>query len=299
MSIQFSHIYKSFGSQKVLIDLSIEIPKGEIVAFLGPNGAGKSTAMKIMTGLVAPDSGKVTVCGYDIHKDLMEVKRRIGYLPENNPLYLDMYVREYLEFVAGFYQMEVDTTRRVKDVIEQVGLSSEAHKQIGQLSKGYRQRVGLAQALVHNPEVLILDEPTTGLDPNQLIEIRQFIKQLAIDKTVILSTHILQEATAMCDRTLIIHQGQIVADKSTKELQSNLQLQTFEVEFASAIDLESLQSILQITSVEKLSTKHFLISAEVDIREQLFKLAVEKGWVILSLNRREQSLEEVFGMLTK
>ena len=299
MSIVLSRINKSYGKQKILEDLSIEIGKGEIVAFLGPNGAGKSTTMKIMTGLLAPDSGSVSVCGFNVEKDLMEVKRRIGYLPENNPLYPDMYVREYLEFVAGFYDMKGKTKQRVKELIEQIGLSPEAHKQIGQLSKGYRQRVGLAQALIHDPEVLILDEPTTGLDPNQLVEIRRFIKELAVQKTVILSTHILQEAAAMCDRALIIHNGEIVADKSTNDLQTNLQLQSFEVEFSSTIDVNQLQSHAQIKSVEQISGNRFAISSDEDIRELLFKFSVEKGWVILSLNRREQSLEEVFGMLTK
>ena len=299
MSIVLSRINKSYGKQKILEDLSIEIGKGEIVAFLGPNGAGKSTTMKIMAGLLAPDSGSVSVCGFNVEKDLMEVKRRIGYLPENNPLYPDMYVREYLEFVAGFYYMHGKTKQRVKELIEQIGLSPEAHKQIGQLSKGYRQRVGLAQALIHDPEVLILDEPTTGLDPNQLVEIRRFIKELAVQKTVILSTHILQEAAAMCDRALIIHNGEIVADKSTNDLQTNLQLQSFEVEFSSTIDVNQLQSHAQIKSVEQISGNRFAISSDEDIRELLFKFSVEKGWVILSLNRREQSLEEVFGMLTK
>ncbi|MFZ4454883.1 MAG: gliding motility-associated ABC transporter ATP-binding subunit GldA [Bacteroidales bacterium] len=299
MSITLSNIEKSYGAQKVLRNVSIEIPKGEIVAFLGPNGAGKSTTMKIMTGLLTADSGSVSVCGFDIEKDLMEVKSRIGYLPENNPLYLDMYVREYLEFAAGFYDMKGKTKQRVKELIEQIGLSPEAHKQIGQLSKGYRQRVGLAQALIHDPEVLILDEPTTGLDPNQLVEIRRFIKELAVQKTVILSTHILQEAAAMCDRALIIHNGEIVADKSTKDLQSNLHMQSFEVEFSATIDVRQLQSLLQIKSVEQMADNRFAISSDEDIRELLFKFSVEKGWVILSLNRREQSLEEVFGILTK
>ncbi len=299
MSIILSNVEKTYGAQKVLRNVSIEIPKGEIVAFLGPNGAGKSTTMKIMTGLVSADAGSVSVCGFDIRKDLMEVKRRIGYLPENNPLYPDMYVREYLEFVAGFYEMHGKTKQRVEDLIEQIGLAPEAHKQIGQLSKGYRQRVGLAQALIHNPEVLILDEPTTGLDPNQLVEIRRFIKELAVQKTVILSTHILQEAAAMCDRALIIHNGEIVADKSTSDLQLNLQLQSFEVEFSSEITVETLQQLPQISAVTKLTDCRFRIAATDDVRELLFKLAVGKGWVILSLNRQEQSLEEVFGMLTK
>ena len=299
MSITLSNIEKHYGAQKVLRNVSIEIGKGEIVAFLGPNGAGKSTTMKIMTGLLAPDSGLVSVCGFNIEKDLIEVKRRIGYLPENNPLYPDMYVREYLEFVAGFYDMHGKTKQRVNELIEQIGLTPEAHKQIGQLSKGYRQRVGLAQALIHDPEVLILDEPTTGLDPNQLVEIRRFIKELAVQKTVILSTHIMQEAAAMCDRALIIHNGEIVADIPTHDLQSNLQLQSFEVEFSSTIDINQLQSLPQIKSVEQISGNRFAISSDEDIRELLFKFSVEKGWVILSLNRRKQSLEEVFGMLTK
>ncbi|MDD2798235.1 MAG: gliding motility-associated ABC transporter ATP-binding subunit GldA [Bacteroidales bacterium] len=299
MSIQLSHIQKSYGTQKVLRDLNIEIAKGEIVAFLGPNGAGKSTTMKIMTGLLRADSGSVSVCGFDIEKDLKEVKRRIGYLPENNPLYLDMYVREYLEFVAGFYKINGEIRSRVDELVQQIGLAPEAHKRIGQLSKGYRQRVGLAQALIHNPEVLILDEPTTGLDPNQIIEIRNFIKEFAKERTVILSTHILQEAAAMCDRALIIHNGEIVADKSTKELQTNLSLQTYEVEFSAPINAAALQQLADITSIEEVSETHFILHCEKDVRETLFHFAVNQGWVIFSIQRREQSLEEVFGMLTK
>lgn len=297
--ITLSNIQKQYGAQIVLRNVSIEIPKGEIVAFLGPNGAGKSTTMKIMTGLVSADAGNVSVCGFDIRKDLMEVKRRIGYLPENNPLYPDMYVREYLEFVAGFYDMRGKTKQRVSELIEQIGLTSEAHKQIGQLSKGYRQRVGLAQALIHDPEVLILDEPTTGLDPNQLVEIRRFIKELSVQKTVILSTHILQEAAAMCDRALIIHKGEIVADKLTHDLQFDMQMQSFEVEFSTEIDAEVLQQLPQISAVTQLTGSRYRVVANGDVRELLFKFSVEKGWVILSLNRIEQSLEEVFGMLTQ
>lgn len=299
MSIELANIRKCYGNQTVLQSLNLTIARGELVAFLGPNGAGKSTTMKIMTGLLSPEDGVAKVCGFDVASHPHEVRSRVGYLPENNPLYLDMYVREYLTFVAESYRESKNIAARVESVITQIGLSPEASKKIGQLSKGYRQRVGLAQALINDPEVLILDEPTTGLDPNQLVEIRHIIRQLAKEKTVILSTHILQEAAAICDRIVILHQGKIVADRATAEFQSSLQLQTFEVEFSKPIEVEKLQAFSSLVSIEKVSAQTFKIKAESDIREQLFIIAVEQNNAILSLQRKEISLEEIFSGLTQ
>ncbi len=221
MSISIHNLTKVYGSQKAIDSLSFDIPKGQIVGFLGPNGAGKSTTMKILTGYLEATSGTASVNGFDVQKEDMQAKNSIGYLPEHNPLYLEMYVKEFLEFAGSFYKMKGAALKnRVAEIIEQVGLSRESHKKIGQLSKGYRQRVGLAQALIHDPEVLILDEPTTGLDPNQLAEIRALIKEVGKNKTVILSTHIMQEVESICERAIIINLGKIVADKSIKELKS-------------------------------------------------------------------------------
>ncbi len=300
MSIQLNNISKSYGDRKVLHSVGFDIPKGQVVAFLGPNGAGKSTTMKIITGLLSADEGTARICGHDVADHPMEVKRLIGYLPENNPLYADMFVREYLEFIAGFYKLGVNIRERVGQLIEQTGLTQERTKKIGQLSKGYRQRVGLAQALIHDPEVLILDEPTTGLDPNQLVEIRRFIRELGREKTVILSTHILQEAAAMCERTIIINQGKVVADGQTETLlRSGAGRKTFEVEFLSDIAVAELQSLPGVINVDALPERNFRISADQDIRESLFRFSVEKGWVILTLAQKEYTLEEVFGELTK
>jgi ABC-type multidrug transport system, ATPase component len=300
MSIQLNNISKSYDDRQVLHSVGFDIPKGEVVAFLGPNGAGKSTTMKIITGLLAADEGTAKVCGIDVSADPMAVKRLIGYLPENNPLYPDMYVREYLEFAAGFYKFEGNVRQRIDQLIEQTGLTKEQTKKIGQLSKGYRQRVGLAQALMHDPEVLILDEPTTGLDPNQLVEIRQFIRELGREKTVILSTHILQEAAAMCERTIIINEGKIVADDLTERLLRNgANRQTIEVEFLAEVTIAELEALAGVISVDTLSEKQYRITADSDIRESLFHYSVEKGWVILTLLLEEFTLEELFGRLTQ
>jgi len=270
------------------------------VAFLGPNGAGKSTTMKIITGLLAADEGTAKVCGIDVTTDPMAVKRLIGYLPENNPLYPDMYVREYLEFAAGFYAFEGNVRQRIDQLVEQTGLTQEQTKKIGQLSKGYRQRVGLAQALMHDPEVLILDEPTTGLDPNQLVEIRSFIRELGREKTVILSTHILQEAAAMCERTIIINEGKIVADGQTEALiRSGANRKVIDVEFLAEVSITEVRALPGVISVESISGKFYRITAESDIREMLFQKAVQKGWVMLTLVLKEFTLEEVFGQLTQ
>lgn len=300
MSIQLNNISKSYGDRQVLHSVGFDIPKGEVVAFLGPNGAGKSTTMKIITGLLAAEEGTAKVCGVDVSVDPMAVKRLIGYLPENNPLYPEMYVREYLEFAAGFYKFEGNVRQRIDQLIEQTGLAQEQTKKIGQLSKGYRQRVGLAQALMHDPEVLILDEPTTGLDPNQLVEIRNFIRELGREKTVILSTHILQEAAAMCERTIIINEGRIVADDLTERLlRSGANRKTIEVEFLTEIPTEELEVLSGVISVEHVSGKYYRIATESDIRESLFRYSVEKGWVILTLLQKEFTLEELFGRLTQ
>lgn len=299
MSIELCNVQKSFGSQLVLNGIDLKIAEGELVAFLGPNGAGKSTTMKIMTGLLDLDCGEVKIAGFDVLTQPMEVRRRIGYLPEHNPLYLDMYVREYLTFVADAYRMKKSVPNRVESVIKRFGLTKEANKKIGQLSKGYRQRVGLAQALINDPKVLILDEPTTGLDPNQLIEIRQIIRELAVDKTVILSTHILQEAAAVCNRIVIIHNGVIVADKPSAELQANFQQEIIEIEFSSSISIKLLKSISSVLNVISITENSYQIISSTDVREQLFHLAVAQGVAILSLVRKEQSLEAIFEGLTK
>lgn len=225
MSISITNLTKIYGEQRALDNVSLEINKGEIVGLLGPNGAGKSTMMKIITCFIPPTEGGVKVCGYDIFDDPMEVRKKIGYLPENNPLYLDMYVREFLYFIAGVHKLGKQKKERTEYMIELTGLTKEVNKKIGALSKGYRQRVGIAQAMIHDPEVLILDEPTSGLDPNQLVEIRELIKNAGKDKTVLLSTHIMQEVEAVCDRTIIINNGQVVADDNTKHLAAGQSLE--------------------------------------------------------------------------
>lgn len=219
MSVKVENLTKIYGEQKAVNNISFDIKKGEIVGFLGPNGAGKSTSMKMITGYLPATNGKITVCGIEVNDEPLEIQKRIGYLPEANPLYMEMYVREYLEFLTGVHQLGTKSESRIKEIIEQTGLQVEQHKKIGSLSKGYKQRVGIAQAMIHNPEVLILDEPTSGLDPNQIIEIRELIKTFGKEKTVILSTHIMQEVEAMCDRVIIINKGNIVADDSLKNIQ--------------------------------------------------------------------------------
>ncbi|MDD3667674.1 MAG: ATP-binding cassette domain-containing protein [Bacteroidales bacterium] len=226
MSISIQNLTKLYNEQKALDNVSLEINKGEIVGLLGPNGAGKSTMMKIITCFIPPTKGSVKVCGYDIFDNPMDVRKKIGYLPEHNPLYLDMYVREFLDFVAGVHGLGKQKKERIEQMVEMTGLTKEVNKKIGTLSKGYRQRVGIAQAMIHDPEVLILDEPTSGLDPNQLVEVRDLIKNAGKDKTVLLSTHIMQEVEAVCDRTIIINNGQVVADDNTKHLASGQSLET-------------------------------------------------------------------------
>ncbi len=299
MSIEVKNLFKYYGEQAAVRDVSFSVNKGEIVAFLGPNGAGKSTTMKIMTGYIPASSGEVYIAGIKVDIDELKTRQMIGYLPENNPLYVDMYVREYLEFVGRIYKVK-NLKSRVAEMVHAVGLDVEQNKKIGSLSKGYRQRVGLAQAIIHDPEVLILDEPTTGLDPNQLVEIRELIRQIGKQKTVLLSTHIMQEVEAICDRVIILSKGQIVADDKAKTLQQELEHQTVYVEFDSAVTKAQLAKIPNVSKVEALD-KGWLIEsiAPEDLRKSVAQYAQAQNWLILTLNIEQKSLEEVFKELTK
>lgn len=300
MSVTVSHLTRLYGEQKAVDDVSFSIGKGEIVGFLGPNGAGKSTTMKILTGYLPPTSGKAVVCGRDITDDPLEVQRRTGYLPETNPLYPDMYVKEYLDFIAGLHHLpHAQRKARIAEMIRLTGLGPEQRKKIGALSKGYRQRVGLAQALLHDPEVLILDEPTSGLDPNQLAEIRQLIKTLGHDKTVILSTHIMQEVQAVCDRAIIIHQGRIVADDTLENLQSGVSGAVV-ASFAEEVDAALLEGIPEVTGVERLDPNRWRLSGPRPdaIRKNLLRFTLQNNLNIVSLQSNTVSLEEVFRELT-
>lgn len=296
MSIEVEHISKTYGNQKALNAVSFKVNKGEIVGFLGPNGAGKSTMMKILTTYIEASDGVAKVSNFDVKSASKEVQKRVGYLPEHNPLYLDMYVKEYLSFNAGVYKVEKS---RIDEVIALTGLTPEAHKTIGQLSKGYRQRVGLANALLHNPEVLILDEPTTGLDPNQLIDIRYLITSLGKEKTVFLSTHIMQEVEAMCDRVIIINKGEIVADKTLKDLRDE-KVQTVIVEFDYRVEEAFLLKLPKVTKVE--NTFDFIyeitFSTTEDMRSHVFDFAHDNQLKILQLNQKNASLESLFRDLT-
>ena len=298
MSLSVQAICKSYSQKVVLNQINLELKAGEIVGFLGPNGAGKSTLMKIITGFVQPDSGQVSVCGEFVSSSNLATRRLIGYLPEHNPLYLDMYVREYLDFVANFYQLD-NRKARIEQMIERTGLTAECHKRIGQLSKGYRQRVGLAQALIHEPQVLILDEPTTGLDPNQLVEIRQLISEVGKEKTVLFSTHIMQEVQALCQRVVVINKGNVVADEAEAVMTQGSQMSRFEVEFSMPMHHDLAQISSDILKVDALSDKLFQISARSDVRELLFNFATEKKMTILTMRQLEESMEEIFRALTK
>ena len=302
MSITVSNITKYYGSQKALDNVSFKIDTGEIVGFLGPNGAGKSTMMKIITGFIPASSGTVMVNGMDIEEKPVEIKKLIGYLPENNPLYTDMYVREYLKFIAGIYRLGKKTRDRIEEVINLTGLKPEQHKKIGQLSKGYRQRVGLAQALIHDPEILILDEPTSGLDPNQLVEIRNLISKAGKEKTVMLSTHIMQEVEALADRVIIIDKGQIKADESKKDIYNRMstKITTVMVEFDKEVSEALLESIEGVEKIKIIDPRNCLLqsSAEKDIRPEVFRFAVDNNYTVLSMQQKEKSLEEVFRELT-
>jgi ABC-2 type transport system ATP-binding protein len=298
MSIEVNNISKSYGAQKALDNISFSVKKGEIVGFLGPNGAGKSTLMKILTTYIAADEGTALVNGHDVASDQKAVQLSIGYLPEHNPLYLDLYVREYLAFNADIYKV---AKPRIEEVLQMTGLTTESHKKIGQLSKGYRQRVGLANALLHNPDVLILDEPTTGLDPNQLIEIRNVIKNAGKDKTVFLSTHIMQEVEAICDRVIIINNGKIVADKKLDHLISADKEQVIEVEFDYKIEEQAIAKIENLTSYKNTHDMIWELTflADKDMRPAVFDFATANGLKTLQLNQKNKNLEAVFREITK
>jgi ABC-2 type transport system ATP-binding protein len=302
MSVQVQHLTKIYGSQKAVNDLSFEAKPGEILGFLGPNGAGKSTTMKIITCFIPQSEGHVKVCGFDTAENSMEVRKRIGYLPESNPLYFDLYVKEYLEFIARLHGLGSEGNKRIEEMIEKTGLTRERKKKIGQLSKGYKQRVGLAQALLHNPDVLILDEPTSGLDPNQLVEIRSLIKDLGKEKTVIFSTHIMQEVQAICDRVVIISKGKKVADETVEKLKSqNSKQQIVKVIFKETVAKEKIQSVRGGVQVSSIGNNEWELKVEGgnDLREEVAMFAKKNDYTILSLTKESFSLEEVFQKLTK
>lgn len=304
MSIVVENITKYYGKQKALDNVSFEIKTGSIVGFLGPNGAGKSTMMKIITGFIPQSEGKVMVNGKDVLEHSLKIKSEIGYLPENNPLYLDMYVKEYLTYVGNLYKLGKATKQRVAEIIEKTGLSVEQKKKIGELSKGYRQRVGLAQALIHDPEVLILDEPTSGLDPNQIVEIRNLISDIGKQKTVMLSTHIMQEVEAICEKIIIINNGRIVADDKTKNIQSKAvsKHQTIIVEFdtdVTASQLKKIEGVSKVANIENDRSWVIECNTEEDLRPKIFNFAVQNKLTVLSQQKKEKNLEEVFRELTK
>ena len=299
MSIEVKNLFKYYGQQAAVNDVSFSVKQGEILGFLGPNGAGKSTTMKIITGFIPSHSGEVTVCGLKVDVDNLEARKLIGYLPENNPLYLDMYVKEYLEFVGGIYKIN-KLKSRVNEMIDAVGLGIEQNKKIGALSKGYRQRVGLAQAIIHDPKVLILDEPTSGLDPNQLVEIRELIRTIGQQKTVMFSTHIMQEAEAICDRLVIINKGRIVANEKALSLQDTNEEQTIYIEFDQVVSKSQLAKIVGVKKVEAVKNG-WLVSADqkIDLNKEIALHAQQEGWLILTLKTEKKTLEEVFRNLTK
>lgn len=300
MAVKVEALTKEYGSQKAVDNISFEAKPGEVLGFLGPNGAGKSTTMKIITGYIPQTEGRVEVCGFDVEKASMEVRRRIGYLPEHNPLYKEMYVKEYLRLCARIHHLP-NAQSRIEEMIERTGLEREQHKPIGALSKGYRQRVGLAQAMLHDPEVLILDEPTSGLDPNQLVEIRQLIQQLGREKTVIFSTHIMQEVQAICDRVLIINKGKMVANDPIERLQDRIAGETIiTVAFKEEVPAQQLQQIKGVKTVRPLQRKWQLISgSDQDIRPEIFHFAVQNQWTLIEMHKEELSVESVFQQLTK
>lgn len=299
MSIIVKNVSKQYGPQWALDAVSFEIPKGQIVGFLGPNGAGKSTMMKIITSFIPATKGEVSVNGYDVVTQSMDSRRLIGYLPEHNPLYLEMYVKEYLSFIAGIYKLD-KVSHRVNEMIERVGLGFEAHKRIGALSKGYRQRVGLAQALIHDPAVLILDEPTSGLDPNQLIEIRNLIQSVGQEKTVMFSTHIMQEVEAICSRALIVNRGKLIADQSIQDLKQNSGINRIYIELDGPVNentLKSISGVIKVNSVGALKWE-LDVQAGIDNRIDIAKRMNEEGRVVLTMNQKEQRLEDIFKDLT-
>ena len=300
MSIEVSNLTKIYGLQKAIDNISFKIDKAEIVGFLGPNGAGKSTTMKILTGYLEADGGNAYVTGLNVQSDKLETKKKIGYLPEGNPLYYEMYVREYLEFIANVHQIK-NIKNRIEEVIALTGLTVESKKKIGQLSKGYKQRVGLAAALIHDPEVLILDEPTSGLDPNQIVEIRDVIKNLGKNKTVLFSSHILQEVEAICDRVIIINKGNIVADDQLSNLQkTNKDSHAVLVQFKENIDENILKNINGVDNIKHLATGNWQLATSnpESVRKQLLELSLQRNLNIVSLQSESHSLEEVFRNLT-
>jgi len=293
MSIEVQNISKNYGTQKALDNISFSIKKGEIVGFLGPNGAGKSTLMKILTTYITADEGEAKVNGHDVSNNTKNVQKSVGYLPEHNPLYLDLYIREYLDFNADIYKV---SKSRIEEVIQLTGLTPESSKKIGQLSKGYRQRVGLACALLHDPEVLILDEPTTGLDPNQLVEIRELIKNIGKNKTVFLSTHIMQEVEAICERVIIINNGKLVTDKNLNTLVKEQAEQTIEVEFDQILSSTDFASLENLTNTKKINDFiwELTFESDEDKRGKVFDFAQEKGFKILQLSLKNKNLEQIF-----
>jgi ABC-2 type transport system ATP-binding protein len=298
--VEVKNLVKHYGKFKAVENVSFDVYRGDVFGFLGPNGAGKSTMMKILTCYIPPTTGTASVCGFDIDSASMEVRKRIGYLPEHNPLYLDMYVKEFLAFTAGLHKIK-NTDARVKEMIGLTGLEIEQNKKIGALSKGYRQRVGLAQAMIHDPKVLIMDEPTTGLDPNQLEDIRSLIRSMGKEKTVLLSTHIMQEVEAMCDRVIIINKGEIVANDETKNLQQRTSAQIITVEFDSNVSEETLKKINKVENVKNISGNTWqLISSDTgDLRKVIFDFAVKNNLSVLTLNRELKKMEDIFKELTK
>jgi ABC-2 type transport system ATP-binding protein len=302
MSIQVTGLTKIFGEQKAVNGISFEIGSGNVVGFLGPNGAGKSTTMKMLSTYITPTSGQATVCGFDVVENPMDVRRLVGYLPESNPLYYDMYIREYLEFAAGVHQLGKMSKSRIDEMIEMTGLQKEVKKKIGALSKGYKQRVGLAQAMIHNPKVLILDEPTSGLDPNQIMDIRDLIINLGKEKTVLLSTHIMQEVQAMCSRVIIINNGNIVADDAIGNIQSaEKQQQGLVVSFGKEVTTAALQQMKNVARVKKSDDNQWILeTAQPDLlRKELMAWSLQNDIDILSLQNSSQSLEDAFRDLTK
>ncbi len=300
MSISIQNVTKYYGNQCVLNNINFSIKSGEIVGFLGPNGAGKSTTMKSITGFIPYDSGSIKVCNLEVKDHPLDIKRMIGYLPEHNPLYLDMYVKEYLKFVGEMYGLSGNISKRVNEMIDLTGLGLEQHKKIGQLSKGYRQRVGLAQALIHDPAVLILDEPTTGLDPNQLVDVRNLISEIGKEKTVMLSTHIMQEVNAICDRVIIINKGNIVADEQEEVITTaNLKNFVFTVELGEKITAEILREIKGVENVIQDKSTLFRLESTQDIRAEIFRFVAERGLTLLTLNQQERNMESVFREMTR
>lgn len=301
MSISVVSLSKMYGSQRAVDNISFELKKGEIVGFLGPNGAGKSTTMKMITGYLPPTMGSTAVCGFDVTKNPMDVRKKVGYLPEANPLYYDMYVQEYLGFTAGIHKLGSKTSDRIKEMISMTGLGKEAHKKIGALSKGYKQRVGLAQAMIHDPEVLILDEPTSGLDPNQIVEIRDLIIRMGKEKTVLLSTHIMQEVQAMCTRVLIINSGKLVADDGIENLKQVNTQGAIIVSFDNEVKNDLFRQLKNTTNHEKIGDNQWKLLTDKpdELRKELMQWALQNDLSISAIQKETNSLEDVFRTLTK